>query len=110
MCLVQVGKAVREVEEIRHEGGPPLQAPLVVATVAAVVRNPYAGRYDPNLMPYMAELRTLGASLAQSLIAAVGGAQRVEAYGKGAIVGEDGELEHGAVWHEAGGWSLRSLL
>src|SRR3546814_7831263 len=32
----------------------------------------------------------------------------VEAFGKGAIVGEDGELEHGAVWHEAGGWALRS--
>src|SRR3546814_7815990 len=34
----------------------------------------------------------------------------VEAFGKGAIVGEDGELEHGAVWHEAGGWALREAL
>src|SRR3546814_13246433 len=34
----------------------------------------------------------------------------IEAFGKGAIVGEDGELEHGAVWHEAGGWALRDAL
>src|SRR3546814_17616934 len=38
------------------------------------------------------------------------GANAVQAYGKGAIVGEDGELEHGAVWHEAGGWALREAL
>src|SRR3546814_1839271 len=43
------------------------------------------------------------------LVAAVG-ANAVQAYGKGAIVGEDGELEHGAVWHEAGGWALREAL
>lgn len=34
----------------------------------------------------------------------------MEAYGKAAIVGEDGELEHGAVWHEAGGWAMREAL
>jgi hypothetical protein len=40
----------------------------------------------------------------------LGGVGNVEAYGKGAIVGEDGELEHGALWHEAGGWAMRSVL
>ena len=44
------------------------------------------------------------------VIEAIGGADKVEAYGKGAIVGEDGELEHGAVWHEAGGWAMRAVL
>ena len=34
----------------------------------------------------------------------------MQAYGRGAIVGEDGELEHGAVWHEAGGWAMRAVL
>jgi hypothetical protein len=38
------------------------------------------------------------------------GKERVEAYGKAAIVGVNGELEHGAVWHEAGGWAMRAAL
>jgi hypothetical protein len=40
----------------------------------------------------------------------LGGASKIEAYGKGMIVGEDGELEHAAVWHEAGGWAMREVL
>ena len=57
----------------------------------------------------MAELRELGASLAGDLVSALG-REQIEAYGKGAIVGVNGELEHGAVWHEAGGWALRAAL
>src|SRR3546814_8696100 len=57
----------------------------------------------------LSSLRELGRSLSARLVAAVG-ANAVQAYGKGAIVGEDGELEHGAVWHEAGGWALREAL
>jgi hypothetical protein len=95
---------------VHHEGGPPLDAPLLVGTAAAVVRNPFAGRYEPNLMEFMAELRTLGTDLAQRLLAPLGGPDCVQAYGKGAIVGEDGELEHGALWHEAGGWAMRAVL
>jgi hypothetical protein len=98
------------VEEVHHEGGAPLAVPLRVATAAAVVRNPFAGRHEADLMPFMAQLRELGALLAARVTAAVGGAARVEAYGKGAIVGEDGELEHGALWHEAGGMALRAEL
>jgi hypothetical protein len=74
------------------------------------VRNPYAGRYEPDLLPFMAELRSLGTLLAQELVEALGGADRVEAYSKAAIVGTNGELEHGAVWHEAGGWAMRQVL
>jgi hypothetical protein len=58
----------------------------------------------------MAELRSLGTLLAQELVEALGGAGRVEAYSKAAIVGTNGELEHGAVWHEAGGWAMRQVL
>jgi hypothetical protein len=74
-----------------------------------VIRNPYAGRYEPDLMAFQAELRTLGRSLAEELVHTLGKDQ-VEVYGKAAIVGVDGELEHGAVWHEAGGWAMRSVL
>jgi hypothetical protein len=83
--------------------------PLRLAAAAAVVRNPYAGRYESDLLPFMAELRTLGSELAAELVGVLG-KDRVEAYGKAAIVGVNGELEHGAVWHEAGGWAMRAAL
>jgi Amino acid synthesis len=108
--VIDVRKVKVSVEEIHHEGGPRLGTPLRVATAAAVVRSPFAGRYEPDLLEFMAELRGLGTDLAQRLVDVLGGVHTVEAYGKGAIVGEDGELEHGALWHEAGGWAMRSVL
>ena len=80
-----------------------------MAAALAVVRNPYAGRYEPDLLPFMAELRALGHELAEELMTVID-KNRVEAYGKVAIVGVNGELEHGAAWHEAGGWALRAVL
>lgn len=110
MSLVNVRKTQLSIEEVFHEGGDRAESPLRVGTVLAVVANPYAGRYEPDLMPFMAELRDLGRQLSERLAVALGGAEKVEAYGKAAIVGEDGELEHGAVWHEAGGWAMRQVL
>ena len=109
MSLVNVRKIKLDVEEIWHEGGPRQNEPARVAVATAVVKNPYAGRYEPNLLPFMAELRALGSDLSARLVAELGIAN-IQAYGKGAIVGEDGELEHGAVWHEAGGWAMREVL
>mgnify|MGYP000880812898 CR=1 FL=1 len=48
-------------------------------------------------------------ALAQELVDTLGRSQ-VEVYSKAAIVGVNGELEHGAVWHEAGGWAMREVL
>jgi hypothetical protein len=110
MSQFDIRKTQVSVEEIWHEGGPRRDAPLQVATALAVIRNPYAGRYEPDLMQFQTDLRSLGTELSKRLVAALGGADKVEAYGKGVIVGEDGELEHGAVWHEAGGWAMRELL
>jgi hypothetical protein len=109
MSLIQVRKRQLLVETIFHEGGPPASVPLRMAAALAVVRNPYAGRYEPDLLPFMAELRTLGRELAEELVQVLG-RDRVQAYGKAAIVGVNGELEHGAVWHEAGGWAMRAAL
>ena len=58
----------------------------------------------------MAELRALGQELAQELVGALGGKDQIEVYSKAAIVGINGEMEHGAVWHEAGGWAMREVL
>ena len=109
MSLIQVRKRQLLVETVFHEGGPPPAVPLRMAAALAVVRNPYAGRYEPDLLPFMAELRTLGRELAEELVQVLG-RERVQAYGKAAIVGVNGELEHGAVWHEAGGWAMRAVL
>lgn len=109
MSLIQIRKRQLTVETIHHEGGPPPERPLRMAAAAAVLRNPYAGRYEPDLLPFMAELRSLGRELAEELVGVLG-REQVQAYGKAAIVGVNGELEHGAVWHEAGGWAMRSVL
>ena len=110
MSLVAIRKRSLTVETVFHEGGPAPDKPLRLAAACAVIRNPYAGRYEPDLLPFMAELRQLGTLLAEELVAALGGAAQVEAYSKAAIVGTAGELEHGAVWHEAGGWAMRQVL
>jgi hypothetical protein len=110
MSLIDIRKRSLTVETIYHEGGPPPATPLKLATAAAVIRNPYAGRYEADLMPFMAELRGLGEMLATELVDTLGGKQNVEVYSKAAIVGIEGEMEHGAVWHEAGGWAMRQVL
>jgi hypothetical protein len=109
MSLIEIRKRSLTIETIHHEGGPPVDEPLKLAAACALIRNPYAGRYEPDLMPFMAELRTLGTSLATELVEVLG-RDKVEVYSKAAIVGVNGELEHGAVWHEAGGWAMRSVL
>jgi hypothetical protein len=106
---VQVRKTAVTVETIHHEGGPVADRPVRIAAALAVVRNPFAGRYEPDLLGFQTDLRTLGTQLATDLLDALG-RQPVEAYGKAAIVGVAGELEHGALWHEAGGWAMRSVL
>ena len=110
MTSYDIRKTQISVETIWHERGPRLIQPLRVGTALAIIRNPFAGRYEPDLMPFQAELRELGRELATGLIARLGGKDSIEAYGKGMIVGEDGELEHAAVWHEAGGWGMREVL
>ena len=109
MAEIDIRKTHLSMEEIWHEGGPRRGVPVRVATAAAVIRNPFSGRYEPDLLPFQATLRDLGRQLSTMLAQALG-TEAIEAYGKGAIVGEDGELEHGALWHEAGGWALREML
>jgi hypothetical protein len=108
--LVRVRKRALTVETTFHEFGPAPQTPVRVAAAMAVVANPYAGRYEEDLLPFMAALRALGTELAHELVETLGGVDRVEAYSKAAVVGVNGELEHGAVWHEAGGWAMRAAL
>ncbi len=99
------------IEEIYHEGGPPAAVPLRRAAVLVVLRNPYAGRYEPDILPMMEALNPLGLEMANRLVAALGGDPKaIQGYGKGAIVGAAGELEHGALWHVPGGYAMRAAL
>ena len=110
--LVKVRKFVTIVEEVLHDGGPDAGLePRRAAAVLAVVANPYAGRYEPDIMPMMEDLKPLGLEMSGRLIDVLGGdPSRVESYGKGAIVGEAGEVEHGALWHAPGGYAMRELV
>ena len=104
-------KRILVIEEIFHEGGPARPIPVKRGAALAVIRNPYAGRYVEEITPFMEDLKPLGLDMARSLLAALGGqASSVEGYGKGAIVGSAGELEHGALWHVPGGYAMRELL
>lgn len=111
MSEVQVRKTLLAVEEIFHEGGPASAVPLRRAAALAVIHNPFAGGYVAEIAGFMEDLKPLGLEMARSLVAAFGGdAKVVEGYGKGAIVGGAGELEHGALWHAPGGYGMREIL
>ena len=111
MPEVQIRKRVLLVEEIFHEGGPVASEPQRRAAALVVIRNPYAGRYVEKIEDFMDDLKPLGLEMAKSLVAALGGNPKVvEGYGKGAIVGASGELEHGALWHVPGGYAMREIL
>lgn len=96
--LIEVRRVLTEVETIFHEFGPAGKKPLVRGAVAAVLKNPYAGRYEENILPMMDALNDVGLDMAQRLVAAMGvEPDDIESYGKGSIVGGAGELEHGAL-------------
>jgi len=91
-----VRKIVTIVEEIRTEGGRGLERPARIAVVAAVIANPWAGQgFVEDLAPGIeANASDLGALLAPAVLDAL--EAPAEAYGKAAIVGLDGEIEHGS--------------
>ena len=95
--MIEIRRVFTQVEEIFHDFGPPLQAPRQRGAVCAVLTNPFAGRYEPNIMPMMEALNPVGIDMTRRLLAAMRVArEQIEGYGKGAIVGSDGEIEHGA--------------
>jgi hypothetical protein len=109
--MITIRRLLTRVEDIHHEFGPAAQRPQRRGAIAAVLTNPYAGRYVDDILPMMDALQPLGITMAQQLRAAMDvPVERIESYGKGAIVGAAGELEHGALWHVPGGYAMRELL
>ena len=106
---VEVRKWVTFSEEIHEEGGRPLERPLRRVAVAAVLKNPYADGWSENVDVLVDAGEWLATELMERAKVALG--SPVEAYGKGGIVGEHGELEHvAAVLHPKFGAPTRGRI
>ena len=109
--MIEIRRVFTQVEDIHHEFGPVAAEPLRRGAIGAVLTNPFAGRYVDDILPMMTALQPVGIEMARRLRAAMDvPVERIEGYGKGAIVGAAGELEHGALWHVPGGYAMRELL
>ena len=95
---IEVRKIVVSVESIFHDGGPRTDTPLRRAVCGAVLNNPYAGRYEADLEAWMQALRPLALEMSEQLLDALRvPTEAIQAFGKGGLVGVDGEHEHAAV-------------
>ena len=110
--LAKIRKLIVQVDETRIEMGRPVTPPTRRALAMAVIENPFAGRYEENLDALIAIGEELGGLLGDKCIAALGIAPgAAQSYGKAAIVGEVGELEHAAaILHPKLGAPLRKAV
>jgi hypothetical protein len=107
---LEVRKMYTVVEETCADGERVLDKHHRKAAAAAVFKNPFAGKYQEDLSLLYRWSEELGVVLTQRAVAALGiGPEKVESYGKAAIVGENGELEHcAALMHPALGKPMRA--
>ena len=108
----EIRKLVVQVDEIRREMGRDITPPTRRALAMAVITNPYAGAYAENLDALIAIGEELGGLLGDKCVQALGIAPgQAQSYGKAAIVGEAGELEHAAaILHPKLGAPLRKAV
>lgn len=105
----KIRKIVTTIEDVKFEGFKELDQPIKTVSVAAVIENPFAGKYVEDL----SELSEIGEWLGEHLSTAAAKILdgHVETYGKGAIVGANGELEHaGAIMHPKLGKPMRAAI
>jgi Amino acid synthesis len=110
--IAAIRKLVVQVDETRIEMGQPVDPPTRRAIAMAVIANPYAGRYSQSLEELTAIGEELGGLLGAKCVEALGiRPEQAESYGKAAIVGEGGELEHAAaLLHPKMGAPLRRAV
>ncbi|MEO6269679.1 MAG: amino acid synthesis family protein [Lautropia sp.] len=108
----KIRKLIVQVDETRIEMGKTITPPTRRAVAMAVIANPYAGGYSENLDHLIAIGEELGALLGERCVAALGiPPAQAQSYGKAAIVGEGGELEHAAaILHPKLGAPLRKAV
>ena len=109
---IQLRKTAVWVEETHLEMGKEISPPTRKAVAVAVIANPFAGVYQEDLTPLMDAGATLGALLGEKCVSALGiTPAQAESYGKAAMVGENGELEHAAaILHPSLGAPLRKAV
>ncbi|WP_271271237.1 amino acid synthesis family protein [Aliamphritea hakodatensis] len=91
----EIRKVVCYEEETLIEGFKACDTPVKMFAAAAVIKNPWAGRFVENLRPeILAFGPVLGQLLTDKVAAMAGGAENIEAFGKAAVVGMNGEVEH----------------
>jgi len=112
MAGAQIRKLFTVIEETHREAGRAIAPATRKAAAIAVIANPSVGTFDPQLETLMAIGEELGDLLGSRAVAALGIAPgKAESYGKAAIVGEDGELEHAAaILHPRLGKPLRAAV
>ena len=108
----KIRKLIVQVDETRIEMGRSIEPPVRKALAMAVIANPYAGRYAENLDELIAIGEELGGLLGEKCVKALGiQPGHAQSYGKAAIVGEAGELEHAAaILHPKLGAPLRKAV
>ncbi|MGL5115943.1 MAG: amino acid synthesis family protein [Beijerinckiaceae bacterium] len=108
----RIRKIVTQVDETRVEMGEPVDPPTRRAVACAVIDNPFAGRFEKDLSPLMEIGAELGDLLTRCCLDALGiRPEQAESFGKAAIVGEGGELEHAAaLLHPKMGAPVRAAL
>ncbi len=108
----EIRKLIVQVEETHREGGESVSPPTRRAVAIAVIQNPYAGQFSSNLDALIEIGEELGALLGERCVQALGIApEAAQSYGKAAIVGEAGELEHAAaILHPKLGAPLRKAV
>lgn len=112
MTQAKIRKIVTVVEETHIEIGQKIEPPTRRAAAIAVIENPLAGRFEQDLEPLMAIGEELGDTLGRACVEALGIAPAdAQSYGKAAMVGENGELEHAAaILHPRLGKPLRAAV
>lgn len=112
MSALKIRKFITLVETVKTEMGRPVEPPSRKAAALAVIENPFAGRDSEDLSTLVDIGLELGGVLGPMAVAALGiTPSAVESYGKAAIVGEQGELEHAAaILHPKLGQSFRTAV
>ncbi len=112
MSTAKIRKIVVSVEETLSEMGQGISPPTRRAAAVAVIENPFAGRYEADLEALMVIGEELGGMLGARCVAALGiTPEQAQGYGKAALVGENGELEHAAaLLHPRMGKPLRAAV
>ncbi len=107
-----IRKIIVQVDEIHFDGGKTVNPPTRRALAMAVIANPYAGSFSESLDELIDIGEELGGMLGERCVQALGIApEQAQSYGKAAIVGEGGELEHAAaILHPKLGAPLRKAV